>query len=123
MAHEFSWIELTTDNTEAAKSFYSGLFGWNYEELPMEQGGVYSMFQPAAGGPGGGIMTKPMPEVPNAWMPYVLTDDLEAATARVTELGGTVHVPPTPVAEHGSFAVIADPTGAVIGLWKNAEEK
>ena len=80
------------------------------------------MFQPAAGGPGGGIMAKPMPEVPTAWMPYVLTEDLEASVKRAEELGGTVHVPPTPVTEHGAFAVIADPAGGVIGLWRNNEK-
>ncbi len=122
MANEFSWIELSTDNTEAAKSFYADLFGWGFDELPMENGAIYSMFQPAAGGPGGGIMAKPMPEVPTAWMPYVLTEDLEASVKRVEELGGVVHVPPTPVTEHGAFAVIADPSGGVIGLWRNNEE-
>lgn len=122
MAHEFTWIELTTDNTEAAKGFYAELFGWRYDELPMDIGGVYSMFQPAAGGPGGGIMAKPMPEVPTAWMPYVLTEDLEASVKRAEELGGAVRVPPTPVTEHGAFAVIADPSGGVIGLWRNNEK-
>lgn len=122
MANEFCWIELSTDDTGAAKSFYGELFGWGYEEMTMEQGGVYSMFQPAAGGPGGGIMPKPMPEVPTAWLPYVLTEDLEAAVKRVEELGGVVHVPPTPVAEHGAFAVIADPSGGVVGLWRNNEK-
>ena len=123
MAHEFSWIELTTDDTGAAKGFYAELFGWSFDELPMDNGGVYSMFQPAAGGPGGGIMAKPMPEVPTAWMPYVLTEDLEASVKRVEELGGSVIMGPTPVPGHGIFAVIADPTGGVIGLWKTVESK
>ncbi len=121
MAHEFCWIEMCTDNTEVAKNFYGELFGWSYEEMEMKQGGTYSWFQPAAGGPGGGIMAKPVPEAPTAWTPYVATDDLEAAVARVTELGGTVHMGPTPVPGHGEFAVIADPAGGVIGLWKNEE--
>ncbi len=55
-------------------------------------------------------------------MPYVLTEDLEASVKRVEELGGVVHVPPTPVTEHSAFAVIADPSGGVIGLWRNNEE-
>ena len=121
MASEFCWIEMCTDDPGAAKSFYGELFGWSYDEMETEQGGTYSMFEPTAGGPGGGIMAKPMPEAPTAWMPYVATDDLQASVARVTELGGTVHVEPTPVPGHGEFAVIADPSGGVIGLWKTAE--
>lgn len=121
MAHEFCWIEMTTDDPTAAKRFYGDLFGWSYDEMEMAQGGTYSMFQPAAGGPGGGIMAKPQPELPTVWMPYVAVDDLEASVARVEELGGTVHMGPTPVPGHGHFAVIADPSGGVIGLWRNAE--
>jgi predicted enzyme related to lactoylglutathione lyase len=118
MAHEFCWMELTTEDADKAKAFYSDLFGWGYEESQMEQGGVYSMFEPKAGGPGGGIMAKPMPEVPTAWTPYVAVDDLEASVGRVTELGGTVHMGPTPVPGHGAFAIVADPTGGVLGLWR-----
>lgn len=121
MANDFCWIEMCTDNTEAAKNFYGELFGWNYEEMEMKQGGTYSWFQPATGGPGGGIMAKPVPEAPTAWTPYVATDDLEAAVAKVTELGGTIHMGPTPVPGHGEFAIVADPAGGVIGLWKNEE--
>lgn len=118
MANEFCWIEMCTDNTEAAKNFYGELFGWTYDVMEMKEGCTYSIFEPKAGGPGGGIMTKPIAEVPNAWTPYVATDDLEASVAKVVELGGTVHMGPTPVPGHGSFAVIADPAGGVIGLWK-----
>jgi predicted enzyme related to lactoylglutathione lyase len=120
MAHDFCWIELTSKDADAAKSFYSELFGWSYEEMPMQNGGIYSMFQPTDGGPGGGIMALPMPECPTAWMPYVGVDDLDAAVARVRDLGGVVHVEPTSVPGHGFFAMIADPSGATIGLWKNA---
>jgi len=123
MANDFCWIEMCTDNPEAAKSFYGKLFGWSYNEMEMDQGGIYSMFEPAAGGPGGGIMAKPMPGAPTAWMPYVATDDLEASVAKVFDLGGKVIMDATPVPGHGVFAVISDPTGGVIGLWKHEEAK
>ena len=119
MAHDFCWVEMTTDDPEAARTFYGDLFGWNYEVMKMEQGGDYAMFQPAAGGPGGGIMGKPAPDLPNAWMPYVAVDDLNASIDRVKELGGTVCMGPMPVKDFGSFAVIADPVGGVIGLWRS----
>ena len=123
MAHEFCWIEMTTGDPTAAREFYGKLFGWKYDEESMENGGTYAMFQPEAGGPGGGIMAKPSQECPTAWMPYVQVDDLEASVARVKELGGAVHMGPAPVKEHGHFAVVADPSGAAIGLWKCAENK
>jgi len=123
MAHDFCWIEMTTDNPAKAREFYGELFGWSYEEKAMEEGGAYAMFQPEAGGPGGGIMAKPMPDCPTTWMPYVAVDDLEGSVARAIDLGGSVHVGPTPIPGFGAFAVVADPTGGVLGLWKNGESQ
>jgi predicted enzyme related to lactoylglutathione lyase len=39
----FSWAELATSDAEAATSFYSALFGWDYDDNPIPEGGVYSM--------------------------------------------------------------------------------
>ena len=116
--HEFCWVEMVTEDSKAAQSFYGDLFGWSYEGVPMQNGQQYAMFQPEAGGPGGGIMHKPDPRLPTTWMPYVAVADLEAAVAKVATLGGSVQVGPTPIPGRGSFAVIQDPTGGVIGLWR-----
>jgi len=39
----FSWAELTTTDQDAAKAFYSGLFGWQARDMPMGEGAYYSM--------------------------------------------------------------------------------
>jgi uncharacterized protein len=39
----FSWTDLTSTDQEAAKSFYSGLFGWEAEDVPVGDGVYYSM--------------------------------------------------------------------------------
>jgi hypothetical protein len=31
----FSWFELMTTDTDGAKEFYSNLFGWDTEKMPM----------------------------------------------------------------------------------------
>jgi len=33
----FSWSELMTTDVEGAKKFYTNLFGWKTEEMPMEE--------------------------------------------------------------------------------------
>ena len=38
-----NWVDLQTSDQDAAKAFYSGLFGWTYDDQPMPQGPVYSM--------------------------------------------------------------------------------
>ena len=31
----FGWFELMTSDVEGAKAFYKGLFGWEYETVPI----------------------------------------------------------------------------------------
>ena len=33
---QFCWVELSTNDTAAAKAFYGELFGWTYDEMPMD---------------------------------------------------------------------------------------
>ncbi len=121
MANTFCHIELTTGDLDRAKEFYGSLFDWTMEEMPMD-GGSYTLFETGEE-PGGGMMSAPSPEVPTAWLTYVKVDDVAAATARAEELGGQVHMGKTPIPGHGFMAVIADPTGGVIGVWEPEPDK
>ena len=120
MAGEFCWVEMLTDDRLKAQSYYADLFGWSFEEVATGAG-PYAMFRPAPGGPGGGIMARPAGDMPTAWTPYVAVDDVDASAARARELGGRVLAPPADVPGYGRFAVIQDPTGGVLGLWRCAE--
>jgi len=44
-AGTFCWMELTTSDGEAAKKFYTGLFGWTFEDRPIGPGMVYTMLK------------------------------------------------------------------------------
>jgi predicted enzyme related to lactoylglutathione lyase len=54
-------------------------------------------------------------EIPSHWMVYFAVEDVDASAARVTELGGTVSVPPSDIPP-GRFSVVTDPHGAVLSL-------
>ena len=41
----FCWPELGTTDTAAAKTFYSRLFGWATEDLPMGEGITYTILK------------------------------------------------------------------------------
>ena len=56
--------------------------------------------------------------MPPNWFNYVTVADADAAAARARELGGAVHAGPFDVMENGRMAVIADPTGAMFGVWQ-----
>ncbi len=30
-----NWVDLQTTDPEAAKAFYSGLFGWRFDDMPV----------------------------------------------------------------------------------------
>jgi uncharacterized protein len=52
------------------------------------------------------------------WLPYVLVDDIVAATAKAKSLGAAVVQDVKEVMGAGSLSIITDPTGATLGLWQ-----
>jgi hypothetical protein len=115
----FCWYELTTRATVASIAFYTALFGWTTQDWPMDFG-IYTLFLRGEEAVAG-LMPISGPEwegVTNHWMPYVGVADVDERFAAVPGLGGTGCVPPTDIPEVGRFAVVADPTGGVITLFK-----
>jgi uncharacterized protein len=118
----FCWVELTTIDQDAAKSFYGGLLGWQYDDRPVGDGGyVYSMAQ-VEGKNVAAIATQPDQQresgVPPMWNSYISVTDADATAARAAELGATVHAPPFDVMDVGRMAVIQDPQGAFFEIWQ-----
>ena len=114
MANPFVHIELQTQDVEKSKKFYTGLFDWKLEEF-TDMG--YTMIN-VGEGTGGGIMTKPAPDMPDNWLPYILVDDVAAATKKAQALGAAICKDVTEVPGMGWFSVITDPNGATFGLWQ-----
>jgi predicted enzyme related to lactoylglutathione lyase len=112
-----TWNEEGTKDTTSAKDFYSSLFGWSYEDF---DGGAYTVIR-VGDKSNGGIrpQTEQEAAIPPNWLAYFAVEDCDASAARAGELGGTAMVPPmdVPVGEGGRIAVIADPQGAVFGLF------
>lgn len=117
-----SWVDLATPDPAAAKAFYGELFGWDYEDVPT--GGPDNDYTMARkrGLEVAGMMrlSEQMAQsgMPPVWSSYVAVDDLDATVAKVAPAGGTVLQPPMDVMDAGRMAVIADPAGAVIGMWQ-----
>ena len=116
MANPFVHVELNTTDLDKAKAFYTKLFAWKLEDVPMP-GGSYTMIS-VGEGTGGGMMKHPMPGAPSMWLAYVQVDDIAAATQKAKSLGATVIKDVTEVMGAGWLSIITDPTGAPLGLWK-----
>ena len=116
-----SWTDLATTDQDAAKEFYAGLFGWEYDEQPIGDDTTYSMAK-LDGRSAAAISPQQSSEaeqgIPPHWNVYVTVEDVDAASAAAGEAGGTVLAGPFDVLEVGRMSVIADPAGAVLCLWE-----
>jgi predicted enzyme related to lactoylglutathione lyase len=116
----FVWYELMTTDTAAANAFYGKIVGWGSQETRMG-GPLYTLFM-VGESPVAGMIDMPEEALktgfPPCWMGYVGVDDVDASFAQAKGLGAAVHVEPRDIPNVGRFAVIADPQGAVIALFR-----
>jgi len=116
MSNPFVHLELNTTDAVKAKAFYGNLFGWKLEDVPMGPT-TYTMLG-VGQGTAGGLVQHPVEGAPSAWLPYVMVDDLAAATEKAKALGAEVRQGMTEVQGRGWLSIIIDPTGAMMALWK-----
>lgn len=120
----FVWYELMIPDTDAAVAFYGDVVGWGAQKLDMPEM-PYTLFTTGAD-PVAGLMTLPQElrdqGVPPHWIGYVHVDDVDATVAKAKALGGALHIEPRDIPGVGRFAVIGDPQGAVLSLFKWEDE-
>ncbi len=115
----FGWIDLMTTDVPAAKAFYGGLFGWTSVDMPMGPDYAYTQFHKGGKRVAGlGPMPPGGPEMPVVWSSYVMVADADVILAAVPGAGGQVIAPAMDIMSQGRMAMIADPSGAVVGLWQ-----
>jgi predicted enzyme related to lactoylglutathione lyase len=118
-----AWNELGTRDTEAAKAFYTQVFGWSPADNDMGEMGTYTEWKLGEGSVGGMLdITGRVPdEVPAHWLTYFAVEDTDAAVETVKEKGGSVAFGPIDIPA-GRFAVVRDPQGAVFAVIKVSEQ-
>lgn len=119
----FSWVDLGTTDAEAARSFYTALFGWETEDTQVEEdpdrpyticrmegkdvAGLYEMAD-----------EQRHQRVPPLWTSYITVGSVDTSAARVRGLGGLLPVEPFDLEGMGRMALAQDPTGATFALWE-----
>ncbi|MBI4956197.1 MAG: VOC family protein [Myxococcales bacterium] len=115
----FVWYEHLATDPKAAIAFYSEVVGWKTQ--PFGEGSDYLMWV-GTEGPLGGVMKLPDEAAkmgaPPHWMANVQVADVDATLALVKKLGGKVYKEPEDIPTVGRFAVIADPQGAVLSVFR-----
>lgn len=115
-----AWHDLTVDNAEVLRDFYSAVVGWKPSPVPVGDYADYSMTSEDGTTVAGISHAKGTNEgIPPQWLVYVVVKNLKASLAECMKHGGTVLHGPRDI--HGAlFAVIQDPAGAVAGLYETA---
>src|SRR5438034_2328543 len=87
----FLWVDLGTIDQQGAKAFYAGLFGWEYEDMPIGNGATYTMCR-LEGKDVAAIAAQSDQErqqgIPPHWNSYITAHDLDERVPRISELGG-----------------------------------
>jgi predicted enzyme related to lactoylglutathione lyase len=119
----FSWNELGTRHPEGAKAFYGAVFGWEANDLPMEDGSTYTEWLVDGQQVGGMLdMRGRMPEeIPPHWGIYFGTEDTDATVEKVKAGGGELLFGPMDI-EPGRFATVRDPFGAFFNVMQPSEQ-
>jgi predicted enzyme related to lactoylglutathione lyase len=120
-AGSFCWVELATTDQNAARAFYTSLFGWSVVDNPIGPDDFYSIFKLSGRDTGAAYSMRKEQRaqgVPAHWMVYVAVENADESVAKAAQAGGTVLTPAFDVMDVGRMAVIQDPTGATFSLWQ-----
>jgi predicted enzyme related to lactoylglutathione lyase len=119
-----SWVDTSQPDPEAAVAFYSGLFGWDFEDtMPPDSPGKYFIAR-LRGGDVAGVGSQPEGGPPTAvWNTYVLVESADEAASKVRAAGGAVVMDPFDITDAGRMAVFTDPEGAVFCVWQAKRHK
>lgn len=110
---EIVHVEFPSVNADRAQEFWNGLFGWSFKDSGME-GMDYRMAQVKEGF---GAAVFPSDDRSGYPRYYFLADDIEAAIAKVRELGGESESK-SPVPSVGWFATCKDSEGNAFRLFQ-----
>ena len=120
----FSWVDLATSDAAAAKEFYTALFGWTVNDLPMGPDAFYSMLR-IDGKEVAALYALNEQQrsqgVPPHWMSYITVSSVDETASKAESLKGKVVMGPADVFSSGRMALLQDPTGAMVAVWEARE--
>ena len=115
------WVDYQSSDVPRAAEFYSSLLGWKADVSGGEYGGYITFTKDGRLVAGLGAAMEG--QHPDAWVTYLLVEDAEAAEKAALDAGAQALAPTMTVGDQGRLAVIADPGGAVVGLWEPIEHR
>lgn len=116
------WVETLQPDLSAALAFYGPLFGWEFagpSPMPGEPPEQYFVAR-VSGRDVAGVGSPPREGRPGAptWRTSIRVDSADEAAARAITAGGSLRSGPLDIPAAGRLAVLADPAGALVGVWE-----
>ena len=118
------WIDTSQPEPKAAVDFYTGLFGWEFEDvMPPGSEGEYHIARIRGGDVAAvGSIPEAAPPVA-AWNTYIWVESADDAAAKARDAGGGAVMEPFDVMDSGRMAVLTDPEGAAFCVWEARQHK
>ena len=111
----FVWLDLVTEDVDAVKRFYGGLFGWTFDRISDHD--TYTLILKDDEPMGGIVFSDRLNDVSESrWVGYLSVPDVDSAVDVVRAQGGEIYVEPRNVPDRGRLAVVADPQDAILTL-------
>lgn len=114
----FAWHELASTDVARSRDFYARLFKWKSREVEMMPGFMYTIFKHKGQDIAGMMAILPeQGDMRPRWDLYVAVRDVDATAQQAETLGGEIMIPPHDIPV-GRWAMLKDPSGAMIAIYK-----
>lgn len=118
------WVDTGHPDPESVLPFYSGVFGWQFEDAVAGGAEGHYFLARIRGGDVAAVGSIPEGAPPKAaWNTYVWVDSTDETVSKSREAGGGVLIEPFDVMEAGRMAMLTDTEGAVFSVWQAKNHK
>jgi uncharacterized protein len=111
---KISYVEIPATDVDRSAAFYESVFGWNLRR----RGDGEIAFDDGVGEVSGTWVTGRPPLSEPGLLVYVMVNNLEVSLEKITQAGGEIVKPITPMGEGEAYATFRDPAGNVVGVFQ-----
>lgn len=110
------WHDLVTPDLDKAKVFYTGLFGWSFEDVSEDYALASNNGRLVAG-----LARLDLSGRAGRWLPLVSVTDIDGAYSKAVSLGAEIAKKPFDLPGRGRIAVLKDPQEAAFGIVQSSQ--
>jgi predicted enzyme related to lactoylglutathione lyase len=117
------WVDTWQHDAAVAVGFYTQLLGWEAEETTPPDAPRRHFMCRLRGRDVAAIGSPPAAGTSPAWGTYMWVESADDTAAQAVSAGGSVVLEPFGTLDCGRMAILADPAGAVFGVWQPGEHR